>query len=250
MQEYLHCRARVTAILPEIVIQTWECVMFSGMLEVNPNSDKFDTYFGMAKMLKPELEKIDGFIDNNRYASLTRQGWLLSLSTWRDEKSLVRWSVEANHHKVMQAARDRVFADYRMHIGEIVADTRVPQGQPLLQQRLDETEAGIGKAITLLDATYAPEWVTQAGADAVAKSLGFDPGTSGVVAWDVFEALTTPGEVIALVKWSDAATAEAFAQNATLPEGGRLRRMRIVRDYGMFDRREAPQYFAEAHAKA
>jgi hypothetical protein len=52
----------------------------------------------------------------------------------------------------MQAARDRVFADYRMHIGEVVVDTRVPAGQTLLPQRLDVTEAGIGKAITLLDA--------------------------------------------------------------------------------------------------
>jgi hypothetical protein len=29
-----------------------------------------------------------------------------------------------------------------------------------------------------------------------------------------------------------------------LPPRGRLRHVRIVRDYGMFDRREAPQYYA------
>ena len=65
--------------------------MFSAMLEVHPLREQFDLYLGMAKMLRPELEKIVGFIDNNRYASLTRDGWLLSLSTWRDEKSLVGW---------------------------------------------------------------------------------------------------------------------------------------------------------------
>jgi heme-degrading monooxygenase HmoA len=224
--------------------------MFCGMLEVNPKSDQFDTYFGMAKMLRPELEKIDGFVDNARYASLTRPGWILSLSSWRDEKSLVRWSVEAKHHKVMQTARDRVFADYRMHIGEVVADTRIPAGQTLLQQRLDVTEAGVGKAITLLDASREPDWVTQAGADAAAKSLGFDPSASDAVAWDVFDAVATPGDVIALVKWSDLATAEAFARDATLPVDVRLRQIRVVRDYGMFDRRESPQYFAEVHPKA
>jgi len=224
--------------------------MFCGMLEVNPKSDQFNTYFGMAKMLRPELEKIDGFIDNARYTSLTRPGWLLSLSSWRDEKSLVRWSVEASHHKIMQMARDRVFADYRMHIGEFVADTRLPAGQTLLQQRLDVTEAGTSKAITLLDVQRDEDWVKQADADAVVKSLGFNPGTSEVVAWDVFDAIATPGEVIALVKWGDLATAEAFAQDAILPDGVRLRNIRVVRDYGMFDRREAPQYFAEAHSKA
>lgn len=224
--------------------------MFCGMLEVNPKSGQFDTYFGMARMLRPELEKIDGFIDNARYASLTRPGWLLSLSSWRDEKSLVRWSVETNHHKVMQAARDRVFADYRMHIGEFVADTRLPAGQALLQQRLDVTEAGIGKAITLLDAKRESDWIKKAGADAVAKSLGFDPGVSDVVAWDVFDAVATPGDAIALVKWGDLANAEAFTRDATLPEDVRLRLIRVVRDYGMFDRREAPQYFAEVYPKA
>jgi hypothetical protein len=162
----------------------------------------------------------------------------------------VRWSVEANHHKVVQAARERVIADYRMHIGEVDLGTRVPAGQTLLQRRLDATEAGIGKAITLLDANFGPDWVKQAGADAVAKLLGLDSGASGVISWGVFDAVTTPGDVIALVKWGDLATAEAFERNATLPGCVRLRHIRVVRDYGMFDRREAPHYFAGVHPKA
>lgn len=224
--------------------------MFCGMLEVNPKSDQFNTYFGMAKMLKPELEKIDGFLENARYTSLTRSEWVLSLSSWRDEKALVRWSVESNHHKTMQTARDRIFADYRMHIGEFISDTQLPEGQTLLQQRLDATEAGIGKAITLLDAQREPEWLKQVRGDAVAKSLGFDPDVSDAVEWDVFDAIATPGDVIALVKWSDLAEAESFERVASLPESVRLRTIRVIRDYGMFDRREAPQYFADVHAKA
>jgi heme-degrading monooxygenase HmoA len=220
------------------------------MLEVNPKSDQFNTYFGMAKMLKPELEKIDGFLENARYTSLTRSEWVLSLSSWRDEKALVRWSVESNHHKTMQTARDRIFADYRMHIGEFISDTQLPEGQTLLQQRLDATEAGIGKAITLLDAQREPEWLKQVRGDAVAKSLGFDPDVSDAVEWDVFDAIATPGDVIALVKWSDLAEAESFERVASLPESVRLRTIRVIRDYGMFDRREAPQYFADVHAKA
>jgi hypothetical protein len=55
---------------------------------------------------------------------------------------------------------------------------------------------------------------------------------------------------VALVKWGDLATAEAFERNATLPECVRLRHIRVVRDYGMFDRREAPHYFAGVHPKA
>jgi hypothetical protein len=137
-----------------------------------------------------------------------------------------------------------------MHIGEFVADTRAPEGQTLIQQRLDTTEVGKGKGITLLDAKRDPEWVKQAGAEVVVKSLGFDPDAYNVVEWDVFDAIATPGDLIALAKWSDLASAEAFQQEAALPENVRLRNVRVVRDYGMFDRREAPQYFAEVHRTA
>jgi hypothetical protein len=61
--------------------------------------------------------------------------------------------------------------------------------------------------------------------------------------WDVFEAVLTPGDLILMLTWRDAAAAQAFEDTAILPEGGRLRRIRVVRDYSMFDRREAPQYY-------
>jgi heme-degrading monooxygenase HmoA len=219
--------------------------MFSAMLEVKPYPEQFDAYLGMAKMLRPEIEKIDGFIDNNRYASLTRDGWLLSLSSWRDEKSLIRWRVETKHFKVQEAARARVFSDYRLRIGQTVADTRLPEGEVLKEQRLDVTEVGAGTAVTLLDAHRDPDWVKQAGADAVRESLGLELWAEGLVAWDAFDALMTPGDAIVVATWRDMAAAEAFEREVKLPEGVRLRHIRIIREYGMYDRREAPQYFAE-----
>jgi len=224
--------------------------MFSAMLEVNPIPAQFDAYLGMAKMLRPELEKVDGFIDNTRYGSLTREGWLLSLSSWRDEKSLVRWRTTTSHHKIQQAARDRVFADYRLRIGQIVSDSQLPAGEVLREQRLDVTETGRGTAVMLLDAKCSPEWVTQAGAEAVANSLGIDTNAPGLVSWDVFDALLTPGDVIVVATWRDHQAVEAFEQARVTADGSRRRNIRIIREYGMFDRREAPQYFEEVHPKA
>jgi heme-degrading monooxygenase HmoA len=223
--------------------------MFSAMLEVHPKPAQVDAYLGMAKLLRPELEKIDGFIDNNRYASLTREGWLLSLSSWRDEKSLIRWRSQETHHKIMQAARDRVFSDYRLRIGQTVSDTHVPAGQVLREQRFDVTEVGQGTAVTLHDWKFSPAWVKQALSEEVAKALGVDTGAPGLVSWDVFDHLITPGEVIAVVTWRDHAAAEAFLGDAATPDVSRLRNIRIVREYGMFDRREAPQFFKEAQPK-
>ena len=71
--------------------------MFSVIFEVLPNKENWDDYLDNAKMLRPELEQVDGFVDNIRYKSLTREGWNLSLSYWRDEKSLVRSRAHRGH---------------------------------------------------------------------------------------------------------------------------------------------------------
>jgi hypothetical protein len=47
------------------------------------------------------------------------------------------------------------------------------------------------------------------------------------------------------MSWRDHSTAEAFEAKVSLQDGARLRRIRVVRDYGMFDRREAPQYYPD-----
>src|SRR5262245_61539603 len=105
--------------------------MFSVLFEVQPKPDRWDAYLEYAKLLKPELERIDGFLDNIRYHSLTREGWLLSLSNWRDEKSLVRWRTQAKHHAVQAKGRSEVFLDYHLRVGQVTRDTRLPQGHVL-----------------------------------------------------------------------------------------------------------------------
>lgn len=220
--------------------------MFSVLFEVYPRSDQWDAYLGYAKALRPELEKIDGFVDNIRYRSLTRDGWLLSLSGWRDEKALVRWRTQGLHHQVQEKGRTQVFRDYHLRIGEIRRDTHPPDGHVLREQRLDETAAGKATTITLLDARRPADGVKSARPEEVAGWFGFTPGVAGLVDWDVFDAVLTPGDVILLMSWRDPAAATAFEQKLALRDGVRLRQVRVVRDYGMFDRREAPQYYPDA----
>ena len=219
--------------------------MFSVLFEVNPHGDKWDDYLDIAKMLKPELEQIDGFVDNIRYGSLIREGWILSLSGWRDEKSLVRWRTQARHHGAQENGRETVLADYHLRVGQLTRDTRLPAGYELREQRLDETEIGEATTVTLIDATRSPEWVKESTPRDVAAWLGFDADHEGISSWDVFDAVLSPGDVILMLSWRTQAHAESFESRVTLPEGARLRQVRVVRDYGMFDRRENPQYYPE-----
>jgi heme-degrading monooxygenase HmoA len=222
--------------------------MFSVLFEVHPKSDRWDAYLGYAGMLKPELEQIDGFVDNIRYRSLTRQGWILSLSNWRDEKAVVRWRTRVGHHEVQERARGEVFLDYHLRVGQLTADTRLPAGYALHEQRLDETEVGAGTTAMLIDAKQSPAWVEKTAPGDVANWLGLDAHAAGLASWDVFDAVLTPGDIILLLTWRDYADAEAFEGTVALPEGARLRRVRVIRDYGMYDRREAPQYFPDVKA--
>lgn len=219
--------------------------MFSVLFEVHPKPDQWDAYLGYAKMLRPELEQVDGFVDNIRYKSLTREGWILSLSNWRDEKSVVRWRTHMRHHEVQEKGRAEVMLDYHLRVGQLTQDTRLPDGYVLLEQRLDETETGAGTTVTLIDAKRPPEWVEETSPEGVAQWLGLVPTASGLVSWDVFDAVLTPGDIILLMSWRDQPAAAAFEGMVSLPDGARLRRVRVVRDYGMFDRREAPQYYPD-----
>ncbi|TWT03197.1 antibiotic biosynthesis monooxygenase [Reyranella sp. CPCC 100927] len=216
--------------------------MFAVIFEVQPHKERWDDYLDLAKLLKPELEKIDGFIDNERFASRRTEGRLVSLSTWRDEKAVVRWRTLAIHHGVQEKGRFEVFADYHLRVGEITADDRVPQGHQLVQQRLDETEVGAAKVITLSE--LSPPTDGSLGDADQAVQLGLP--TQGVVDREVFESIYTPGKILLLVSWANAAAASRWTPR--VPPGGTLRHrhVRVIRDYGMFDRREAPQYYPDA----
>jgi heme-degrading monooxygenase HmoA len=219
--------------------------MFAVLFEGHPRTDQWDAYLGKAKMLRPELEQVDGFVDNIRYCSLTRAGWILSLSSWRDEKAVVRWRTRMRHHEVQQKGRDEILLDYHLRVGQVTRDTNIPGGQTLREQRLDETEVGEGTTMMLLDGR-PPDWVRTAAAEDVARWLGLTPDGAGLVSWDVYDALLTPGDVIVMITWHDQAAAETVERALSLNDGVRLRRIRVVRDYGMFDRREAPQYYPDA----
>ncbi len=214
--------------------------MFAVIFEVQPKQERFDDYLSLAKFLKPELEKIDGFIDNERFGSKRTEGLVLSLSTWRDEKAVIRWRTLGVHHEVQEKGRFEIFADYHLRVGEIVADNQIPRGQKLQQLRLDETEIGKAKVVTISE-------LTPKTGEKPATDLGLaNSGGDGVIDQEIFESITNPGKLLLLVSWRDATAAAQWQPKATAVATLRHRQVRVIRDYGMADRREAPQYYADA----
>jgi heme-degrading monooxygenase HmoA len=215
-------------------------LMFAVIFEVEPRTGKAEAYLQLAARLRPELEKIDGFIDVERFASQDRSDRFLSLSVWRDEKALIRWRTQGRHHAAQEQGRAAIFADYRLRVGEIIADTRGPHGEGLPQQRFDETEKGVAKYVTISEV-----------ASAVAAPHGLPAATTeGLVGCEWFESITNAGKRLFLVGWRHRAAAEGWHWPRVADREMHHRWVRIIRDYGMFDRVEAPQYYPPASPMA
>ena len=200
--------------------------MFAVIFEVQPKLDRWDQYLGLAKQLRPELERIDGFVENERYKSRRTEGRLLSLSIWAKEKAVIRWRTHAMHHAVQEKGRFEVFEDYHLRVGEITADTLRPSGSMLEQHRFDTTEVGAAKAVSIFEGSTQtlPE----------APRLGVHDS-------ELYESITSSGKLLLLVSWRAAAAADTWQPSMSI----RHRRVRVIRDYGLADRREAPQFYPD-----
>ena len=92
------------------------------IFEVRPKEGRKGDYLDIAASLRSELEQMEGFISVERFASLTDEGKILSLSFWRDEESLVRWRNHAEHQAAQGRGRNEVFEDYRLRIASVIRD--------------------------------------------------------------------------------------------------------------------------------
>ena len=96
--------------------------MIAVIFEVVPAEGRREGYLDLAAELRPHLEQIDGFISVERFASLTTEGKMLSLSFFRDEAAVAAWRNTAFHRRAQAAGRGGVFADYRLRVAEVIRD--------------------------------------------------------------------------------------------------------------------------------
>lgn len=99
--------------------------MIAVIFEVEPHEGATDEYLDHAAILRPELEKIDGFVSVERFQSLTNPGKLLSLSLWRDEAAVTRWRNHVGHREIQRIARGGLFRDYRLRVAGVIRDYRM-----------------------------------------------------------------------------------------------------------------------------
>lgn len=96
--------------------------MIAVIFEVVPAPGRKQEYLDLAAALRPQLERMDGFISIERFASLTHEGKILSLSFWRDEEAVARWRRLEAHRAAQAKGRGGVFSDYRLRVASVIRD--------------------------------------------------------------------------------------------------------------------------------
>jgi heme-degrading monooxygenase HmoA len=94
--------------------------MIAVIFEAQPHAHQLGAYLDAAARLRPLLERFDGFISVERFESLSTPGKILSLSWWRDAEAVARWRNVEAHRRVQHAGRESIFADYRLHVAQVV----------------------------------------------------------------------------------------------------------------------------------
>ena len=134
---------------------------------------------------------------------------------------MIRWRTHAAHFAGQARGRAEILAGYRLRVGEVAALSERGQPRALPAQRLDETEAGDARAVVL-----------RLGRD---RRTGSSNGFATAIATDHFEGVVDAADRAAMASFRTMAEAEvAMAADAS---ADRQVAVRVIRDYGLIDRR-------------
>jgi len=202
--------------------------MIGLFFEVQTKPGHRDQYLDLAASLKPELEAMGGCLFIDRFRSLTRENLLLSYQIWRDEGALTAWRAHAYHHEVQTIGREEVFSDYRIRVAQVIHEAK--PGQPIWQP---------ARRTPYNDPVRRPPTYILA---AESKSATLPVQTE----WrrDTFASVYRDGHFAHLIDLPDHSSGVEFGPRLFADSTTEYFRIfEVMRDYGMYERTEAPQYY-------
>ena len=94
--------------------------MFVVVFEVTVKPEVGHRYFDLAAELRPELDKIDGFVSIERFESMVTANKYVSISFWRDDEAVTQWRSQENHQLAQTLGKTEIFADFRISVCDVV----------------------------------------------------------------------------------------------------------------------------------
>jgi len=202
--------------------------MIGLFFEVQTRPGHRDQYLDLAASLRPALDAIGGCLFIDRFQSLSQDNLLLSYQIWQDEGALTAWRVHAGHHRVQEIGREAVFSDYRIRIAQVIHEARPkqPVWQPVRRTPYNDP------------ARRAPTYVL------AAESRSDKLPTKTEWRHDAFTSVYREGQFAHLIDVPDPQAGIAFGERLFAePTTEYVRIFEVMRDYGMYERAEAPQYY-------
>ncbi len=190
--------------------------MLALFFEVLPRPGHEDHYFRHVGMLKPLLAEHTGMTWLDRFRSLSRDRVILSHQLWVDDAAIGRWREDRQHQRSQTAGRYKHFEDYRIRIAELFL--RVERQSPL--EQLDPGPKATGNYIV-------------AGHSKGRPLKGFEESFASVNIAGAYVALSSVASETAARKLVD-----RISKDQSMSWGFAAR---MIRDYGMFERGQAPQ---------
>ena len=96
--------------------------MIAVIFEANAIPDQQNRYFELAAELKPLLSQVDGFIDIERFQSLSTDGKVLSLSWWESEEAVLLWKRNTKHQAAQREGKKTIFSYYRIRVMNLIRE--------------------------------------------------------------------------------------------------------------------------------
>ena len=92
------------------------------VFELKMKPEVEDRYFGLAAMMRQEVESQPGFLGIERFESLSEEGKFVSISAWEDENAVNAWRQNMKHRLAQDEGRAEIFTDYRLRVAEVIRD--------------------------------------------------------------------------------------------------------------------------------
>jgi len=196
------------------------------LFEMQPRAGHEDHYFAHATKLKPLVLAEPGLLFLDRFQSMSREDLILSHSRWRDEAAIASWRSNGTHHQTQVAGRTKHFSNYRIRIGTAVMSLDEQGALSRFKNHGSYREEG----------DKPPRYHTII----ISQDTPFDgEGES-------FKSVYNEGVYLHIQDCPTLEDGEALMTN--LKDNDAVQSAYLThtsRDYGMFEREEAPQYMPE-----
>lgn len=204
--------------------------MHALLFEMEPRPGHEGHYFKHAETLRPLLAQHAGLLFIERFKSISRPNVILSHSHWRDEASLAKWRSDPDHHRSQAAGRNKHFKDYRLRISHVLKFVR---------QNCEPESWTVDGAYADVNAT-PPRFLT-------IVALKSDPAD---LKGESFRSVTVDDSFLCVADAKSQQHGEEIIAGAMArPQATSAILALVSRDYGMFERAEASQYFPTVEAE-